>query len=137
MRGALAAFLLLAVAGGLAACGGDSADEGESREARIEELTAGFEKAIATRDAEAFCDLLAPNDVEKLGNGEGDGREQCLIVWGGEQNPLFAASDTELEIESISFEGNYATATLASGGELSFAREGGRWYVHLAPEREG
>lgn len=143
------AFLLLAVAAlgiGLLACGQDGPEVGGSAAAsidtksateRIEALTARFEKAIRQRDAKAFCELLAPNDVQRLGKGKGDGKKRCLAVWGKGRNPLFEAKDVELEIERIEFEGSYASAELSNGGKFAYANEDGRWYVHLVPERQG
>lgn len=134
VRAALAALLVLALGVSLIACG-DSGDSAEaSKETQITTATESLQVAIEAEDAKAFCDLLAPNDVEKLGEGRSDGAKRCLVVWGKGQNPLFGAADAELEIESVTYDGAYATAKLTNGGELGFAKEGGRWYVHLAPE---
>jgi hypothetical protein len=135
VRAGLAAVLAALLALGLVACGGDGDDDPE-RES-IEVVTERFSTAIANGDAAAFCAILAPNDVQKLGEGESDGKKECLVVWGKDRNPLFSAEDPELEVESVSYEGDYATAELTNGGELGFAKEGGRWYVHLAPEGSG
>lgn len=133
MRSALAALLTLAAAVGLIACGSEDSPEA-SKEAQIATVTERFGAAIEAEDTKAFCGLLAPNDIEKLGEGRSDGQKECLVVWGEGRNPLFGAKDPELEIESVTYKGAYATATLSSGGELGFAKENGRWYVHLAPE---
>ena len=139
VRGSLALSLLVPLLA-FAACGSsdDGAAQGgagtgtdEDRE-RIEALADRFERIVAAEDAAAFCRVLAPNDVQKLG-GPARGTERCLTVWGRGRNPLFAAEDPDLSVEEIAFEGTYATAELANGGELGFVREGERWYVHLAP----
>jgi hypothetical protein len=128
-----AMLLAIAMAAALAACGEDAAGPREDNEERIVSLSERFSRILAAKDTEAFCSVLAPNDRQRLGEGKTDGRKECLVVWGVDRNPLFAASDPDLEIESVSFRGAYATARLANGGELGFAREGGRWYIHLAP----
>ncbi|HEX2096106.1 MAG TPA: hypothetical protein VHF50_01920 [Solirubrobacterales bacterium] len=117
----------------LSGCGDESSTGREDAEAQIEATTARFQQILAAKDVQAFCEILAPNDVLKLGGGRTKGEKECLSVWGRERNPLFRAQDPKLEIEALSFEGAYATAELANGGELAFAREGGRWYVHLQP----
>jgi hypothetical protein len=133
-RTCLALALPVAAFGALG-CGEDSSSSGPrgEDEAQVEAVAAAFEQIVAARDTEAFCEILAPNDVLKLGRGRSKGREECLTVWGPRQNPLFRAERAEFDVERLSFEGSYATAKLANGGELAFAKEGGRWYVHLAP----
>ncbi|MEX2448681.1 MAG: hypothetical protein WD404_08060 [Solirubrobacterales bacterium] len=139
MRSALAVLGAAAIGIALPACGSseggsDGADSGtDADRARIEALTERFGRVLAARDARAFCRLLAPNDVQKLGGKEA-GRRRCLAVWGRKRNPLFRAEAPDFSVEDVSFQGSYATAQLANGGELGFAREGDRWYVHLAPE---
>jgi hypothetical protein len=142
----LAVLVVVAAALGatLAACDGDdsgaevsgspaaSSDGGGASE-EIETLTDRFHQILAEKDVAAFCRILAPNDVLRLGGGKTNGRRECLTVWGRDRNPLFTAEVPELSVESIDFEGSYATARLTNGGKLAFAREGGRWYVHLAP----
>lgn len=132
-RFAAAVLVAVALATVLLSCGEDSPGSREGAEMQIEELTGRFSRALATEDAKAFCALLAPNDRQRLGGGETDGARECLVVWGTDRNPLFSAKGTDLEVEGLAFEGAYATAELANGGTLGFAREGGRWYVHLAP----
>ncbi|MEX0972272.1 MAG: hypothetical protein WDZ46_03330 [Solirubrobacterales bacterium] len=135
MRASLALFLAALLLGFVGCGSSDEGDAGagtdEDRE-RIETLAERFERIVAAEDAAAFCGELAPNDVQKLG-GPGGGGKRCLAVWGKGRNPLFTAEDPDLSVEEIAFEGTYATAELANGGELGFVREGGRWYVHLAP----
>lgn len=124
--------LLLAVT--VSACGDSGSSEAQQdEEAGIEALGERFERIVRAKDAKAFCAILAPTDVHRLGEGKTDGSEECLVVWGESRNPLFQAADAELEIESVALEGFYATAELANGGELSFAKEEGDWYVHLSP----
>jgi len=130
--------LLLAVS--LGACGGSDSPT-EEREARdreqIEAVAKRFAVAVAAEDAKAFCATLLPNDVQKLGEGKNDGSKRCLVVWGKDRNPLFQAKNANLELEEITeLKGPSATATLATGGELAFAKEGGAWHVHLAPAKE-
>lgn len=137
----LAATALVAA---LAACGdsggpsvsGSAAasidEEGAAEE--IEAVAERFDEIVAERDTRAFCRALAPSAVQRLGGGETDGQKECLAVWGPARNPLFRAkADPELTVESVSFEGGYATAKLANGGELGFSHEDGRWHVNLAP----
>lgn len=138
-RASLLALTSLAILG-LAACGG-SESPAEQREAsdrdQIEAVAERFAAAVAAEDAKAFCATLAPNDVEKLGEGRSNGSRRCLVVWGQGRNPLFAAQSADLDLEEIAkLKGTTATATLANGGELVFAKEGGGWYVHLAPAEE-
>lgn len=139
MRGVVP-LLAIASVGALSLAGcGESATPAEQREAsdreRIEALTERFAVAVASKDAAAFCATLAPNDVERLGEGRGDGSKRCLVVWGKGRNPLFAAREPELELEEIAkLTGSAATVELANGGELSLTKEGGGWHIHLAPE---
>lgn len=133
---ALCAALGLALAG----CGG-SDSPAEQREAsdreQIEAVAERFAAAVAAKDAKAFCATLAPNDVEKLGEGRSDGTRRCLVVWGEGRNPLFAADDPDLELEEITqVKRASATGALANGGKLVFVKEGGGWHVHLAPAKE-
>lgn len=141
MRSCLVLPLAAASAILLASCGDSGADvsgspagsDAESAAERIEAVAERFERIVAERDAQAFCQALAPNDVQRLGGGVSNGERECLQVWGPARNPLFRAKDPDFAIESVYFEGSYATAELANGGELAFAQEGGEWYVHLAP----
>lgn len=141
MRAVAPFFALSLIAGcALAACG-DSDSPAEQREAsdreQIEALAGRFAAAVEAKDAAAFCATLAPNDIERLGEGETDGKRRCLVVWGRDRNPLFAAPDSDLELEQITeIERTTANATLANGGELAFTKEGGAWHVHLAPAQE-
>lgn len=130
----------LAAAGALAACGG-SDSPAEQREAsdreQIEAVAARFAAAVDAKDAKAFCATLAPNDVQKLGEGKSDGAKRCLVVWGKGRNPLFQAAGADLALEEITkLKGPTASAKLATGGELAFAKENGAWHVHLAPAKE-
>jgi hypothetical protein len=101
---------------------------------QIEAVAKRFARAVEHEDAKAFCRLLAPNDVLKLGGGETNGQKECVVVWGRERNPLFAAKDPDLRLAAITkLDGTTATAKLATGGRLAFLREGGGWHVHLAP----
>jgi len=136
---AAAAAIVAALALGGAGCGGDDtvpAPEGAAGDdvEQIEAVTASFARAVEQKDARAFCDLLAPNDVEKLGRGKTDGKKECLVVWGPKRNPLFAAESPDLRVAAVvEIDSGSATAKLATGGELAYLREGGGWYVHLAP----
>ncbi len=141
MRSCLVLPLAAASAILLASCGDSGADvsgspagsDAESAAERIEAVAERFERIVAEKDTQAFCQVLAPSDVRRLGGGETNGERECLTVWGPARNPLFRAQEADFEIDSVSFEGSYATAELANGGELAFAQEGGEWYVHLAP----
>jgi len=140
MRRVALLLALCLIAAVPAACG-ESDSPAEQREAsdreQIEAVAERFAAAVAARDARAFCATLAPNDVERLGKGESDGSQRCLVVWGEGRNPLFEAKDPDLSIEEITeLRGTTATATLANGGELAFLEEGGAWHVHLAPAKE-
>jgi len=140
MRRLAAVCLASLAAGALAACGG-SDSPAEQREAsdreQIEAVADRFVAAVAAEDAKAFCATLAPNDVEQLGEGKNDGSKRCLVVWGKGRNPLFQAKGADLALEEITkLKGPTASAKLASGGELAFAKEGGAWHVHLAPAKE-
>jgi hypothetical protein len=132
----LAAFLL-------ASCGGGSdsvpAPNGASAVdvTQIEALGAHFAAAVKDKDAEAFCKLLAPADVVRLGAGETNGQKRCLIVWGPAHNPLFAAKHPNLRLTRITkLKIPDASAKLANGGRLTFLRTGGAWYVDLAPAKK-
>lgn len=140
MRRPIAAVVAAAVLALIAAgCGGDDtapAPEGAAGDdvQEIEVVTARFADAVERKDAKAFCDLLAPNDVEKLGRGRTDGRKECLRVWGRGRNPLFAAKDPDLRVtEVVEIDSGSAVAKLGTGGRLAYLREGGGWRVHLAP----
>jgi hypothetical protein len=138
-----AAALLAAGIGGCGDSGGASVDgtvagavEEEGAVEEIEAAAARLEQAVADRDSRAFCRVLAPSAVQRLGGGETDGRRECLRVWGPARNPLFRAKRVpDLSVERVSFRGTYATAQLGNGGKLAFSREGGSWYVQLAPGR--
>lgn len=127
----------------ISACGDSGPEVGGSAAASIDEsaaveqidaVTERFERALHDRDVAAFCRILAPSAVQRLGGGETNGKKECLVVWRPGRNPLFRPKAPDLAVESVSFEGAYATAKLANGGELGFSYEGGKWYVHLAPE---
>lgn len=120
----------------LVACGGGgsatSAPSGADAAtvAEIEALTVRFADAVDGKDARAFCGLLAPSAIERLG-----GEKRCLVVWGRDRNPLFATRGTDLSIERITKLGPpTAVARLANGGRLTYLRENGEWFVDLAPE---
>jgi hypothetical protein len=133
IRSAVATLCALGIVASLAACGEESSPARATDEASIRTLAERFESILASRDVKAFCRVLAPNDRQRLGGGRTDGKAECLTVWAPERNPLFQANQSDLGIESISFSGAYATAKLANGGELAFANENGRWYIHLEP----
>lgn len=117
----------------LSACGGDSAAEEAEAEDReqIEAVAAEFSDAIAAKDTKAFCAVLSPENKKRLRYEE----KKCLVVWGPENNPLFAAKDPDLSIEEITkLEVPNATAKLANGGRLVFLKESGAWYVSLGPQ---
>lgn len=141
MRRVLAFLALCLLVGcGFAGCGG-SDSPAEQRQAsdreQIEAVAERFAAAVAAKDAKAFCATLAPIDVERLGEGRSDGGKRCLVVWGEGRNPLFLAKNPDLALEEITeMKSTTATAELANGGELAFIKEGGGWYIHLAPAKE-
>jgi hypothetical protein len=140
-RARVPSFAVLALAAlALVACGGGSdsvpAPPGASSQdtEQIEATATRFARAVADRDVRAFCGLLAPSAVARLASGGINGRKRCPVVWGPGQNPLFAAKHPGLQLEKIiQVKGPSATARLADGGRLVFLREGGAWYVNLAP----
>jgi hypothetical protein len=136
MRRLLGLVAPLALASLLLGCGDGGPSAGpQGDRAEIEALTERFARIVERQDAEAFCAILAPNDVQRLAERRGDGSEECLKVWGNGRNPLFGADAPDFSLESVVLEGTYAKAMLGSGGELGFAKEDGRWYVHLGPGR--
>ena len=133
-------LLSVALALGLAACGGDEESKAEAQKdddaGQVEAVAERFDRIVAAKDTEAFCEILAPSSVQRLGGGETDGRKECLAVWGRARNPLFKASDPDLTVAEITkYEPPYVTARLNNGGKLVFLREGGTWYVTVAPQR--
>lgn len=133
-RALIAPVLLAALV--LTACGSESKDaqREERDQGEIEVVANRFGTAVAAKDAKAFCRLLSPRDREVL---RAEGR-RCMVVWGADRNPLFAAKNPDLEIEEVSELGvAHASAELANGGRLEFVREGNSWYVNLAPAKEG
>ncbi len=138
---ATALALGVATAVGLAACGDSSTEaddrsEAESRR-QVEATASRFAAAVERKDPRAFCRLLAPSAVERLGGGRSNGKKECLVVWGPKRNPFFKAEHPNLALEGVGeLDAFSATARLANGGRLVLVRERGGWYVNLAPEKE-
>jgi len=144
MRGlAIAAALALAPALALSACGGSSETSTEAPQPEagsrspIEATASRFAAAVEAKDVRAFCKVLAPSAVQRLGEGRSNGSKECLVVWGPKQNPFFKVEDPNLAVEDVTeIDGTSATARLANGGRLVFLRERGNWYVNIAPAKE-
>lgn len=135
--GAWGGAALVALA--LSACGGgEEGLSGSSDGQEIEAVAERFDQAVAARDAEAFCETLSPLEVQRLGGGKSDGKKECLAVWSRRRNPFFKTKgDPDLTVAKITkIENPVATARLNNGGRLAFSREGGVWYVSVAPGAE-
>jgi hypothetical protein len=115
------------VAGALlfAGCGGGESGSAAD-EAAIEEIVSQINRANADRDGAAYCDLLQPSTFFDTFTS----RAKCAR----ETNQILeqAGRQPELEVESVSVDGDTARVTFAGrSGEAPFIREDGRWYLAL------
>ncbi len=115
------------VAGALAFAGCGSGDSGsEDDRAAIEQIVAGINTANADQDGAAYCDLLQPSTFFDTFTS----RAKCAR----ETNQILdqAGRQSELEVESISVDGDTARVTFTGrSGEAPFVKEDGRWYLAL------
>ena len=126
-----AACALVAGALVVAGCGGGDSGSAED-EAAIEEVVTQINRANADSDGAAYCDLLQPSTFFDTFTSKAKcARETNQIL---EQ----AGSQPELEVESITVDGDTAKVTFTGrSGEAPFVREDERWYLALgqgAPE---
>lgn len=119
------ACALVAGAMALAGCGGGDSGSAED-EAAIEELVTQINQANADRDGASYCDLLQPSTFFDTFTS----RAKCAR----ETNQILdqAGRQPELEVESVSVDGDTAKVTFADrSGEAPFVKEDGRWYLAL------
>ncbi len=137
MRAAGVAASVLFAALALSACG-DEPSKAEEQEdaaaAQIEAVAERFDAIVAAKDTKAFCKILAPSIVQRLGEGKSNGKKECLVVWSPAKNPLFEAKDPDLTVAEITkVKPPTATADLNNGGKLAFLHEQGAWHVSMSP----
>ena len=115
------------VAGALALAGCGSSDSGSQDDrAAIEQIVDGINTANADKDGAAYCDLLQPSTFFDTFTS----RAKCVR----ETNQILdqVGRQSELEVESISVDGDTARVTFAGrSGEAPFVREDGQWYLAL------
>jgi hypothetical protein len=127
-----AAIAAIALGGMLAGCGGDSSDDGTnasgSDEEQVRDVADRFAKSVEDEDAELLCSLLAPADLKRAGGG---GLEECIKASDSPENPLFAAPEADLSVESVTIkpDGKSATVTQVDGGFLTLVKLDGAWYL--------
>ncbi len=108
-----------------AGCGGGDSGSAED-EAAIEEVVTLINRANADSDGAAYCDLLQPSTFFDTFTS----RAKCAR----ETNQILeqAGSQPELEVESITVDGDTAKVTFAGrSGEAPFVKEDDRWYLAL------
>ncbi len=126
------AIATVALGAMLAGCGGDSSEDGASAtgsdEQQVRDVADRFAKSIEDEDAELLCSLLAPADLKRAGGG---GLEECIKASDSPKNPLFAAPEADLSVESVTIkpDGKSATVTEVSGGFLMMVKLDGTWYL--------
>jgi len=117
-------MLFCALALAATGCGGSSDDDRDSDTEEIRAKAVEFEAAIEADDNEAFCDIILPSYVEKLG-----GEEECLALYDPKKNLFFTADDTDMRVTNIDFKNDeLATAFLANKGFVYYTYEDGEWY---------
>jgi hypothetical protein len=122
-----AGALLLAISALTLGCDSND-DEFTGEEGEVAAVIERYQEAVAAGDTTTICrELVAPSSVHDWG-----GPERCKRALerafrapgnGGVPRP------GELEIVSISIEGDSATASYADGGFTEVVRENGRWYL--------
>ena len=117
---ALTAFLAVG-------CGGSDDSTSDADETEIRELVAQVNEATSNQDASAFCLLIQPSAIDDTFHDI----DRCV----SETRTILkeAGEQPELMVESIEVEGDVASVQFsgAAGGQASFVREGGQWYVPL------
>jgi ABC-type glycerol-3-phosphate transport system substrate-binding protein len=119
------ACALVAGALALAGCGGGNSGSAED-ETAIEEIVTQINRANEDADGAAYCDLLQPSTFfETFTSKAKCARETDQILNQAGRQP-------ELEVESVSVDGDTAKVTFAGrSGEAPFVKEDGRWYLAL------
>lgn len=114
-------------------CGGSDGGTSEEDEQAITELVDKLNQATAAKDASALCLLVQPSGVEETFHGI----DRCV----SETKPILKAAgkQPELKIENIEIDGDTAKVTFegSAGGETSFVKEDGQWFVPLVSNEAG
>lgn len=110
-----------------AGCGGSSSSDNQEDEQAINDLVAKLNQATADKDASEFCLIMQPSAVEETFHDI----DRCVA----ETKPILKAAgdQPQLKVESIEVSGDAATVQFSgsAGGEATFVKEGGQWYVPL------
>ena len=132
MKPTAALPMLAAVVVAIAACGGGGTADSAADEQEITALVGELNRITADKDAAGFCDVMQPSGVEANFNT----RRRCVK----ETTQILdqAGKQPTLNIDEISVDGDLATVSLEGGvGELSLARENGRWFVAFSDTSSG
>lgn len=132
MRPTAALPILAAVVVAITACGGGDNSDSAADEQEITALVGELNRITADRDAAGFCDVMQPSGVKANFNT----RRRCVR----ETTQILdqAGKQPTLNIDEISVDGDLATVSLEGGvGELSLARENGRWFVAFSDASPG
>lgn len=128
---AVASILAVAILA-LTACGGSGNSDSAADEQEITQLVGELNRITSEKDAAGFCDVMQPSGVKANFNTRGRCvKETTQILDQAGRQPT-------LNINDISVDGDQATVNLEGGvGELSLARENGKWFVAFSDASSG
>ncbi|HMT03973.1 MAG: hypothetical protein KDB48_02495 [Solirubrobacterales bacterium] len=117
----------------VAGCGGSEEPVSQEDTAAITTLVGELNRVTADRDADGFCELMQPTQMEATFHT----LKRCIKET---QAILDQAGDQPtLEIESMEVDGDTAMVvfTGAAGRELELVRENGFWYIPFTTDDNG
>lgn len=109
----------------VAGCGGSEESASQEDTEAITTLVGELNRVTADRDADGFCELMQPTQMEATFHSLGRciKETQAILDQAGDQPTL--------EVENIEVDGDTALVafTGAAGRELELVRENGFWYI--------
>ena len=130
-----AVVLLLVIAGIVAVIAKGGKDDDPRVTSRSPEATVeAFSEAIATGDADTFCQLLSDSQRENLSTAFGG---RCIDSVGMILALASSMDAVHLEVTGSTIDGDRATVAVTSdghAGEIPLVKEHGRWVIDTAPD---